>query len=254
MQAVMGRHHQATKKLLNEVEKIHLNIFSQEVLQDLEKLWSDLIKVGRKSGYRNAQATVMAPTGTIGLVMDCDTTGVEPEFSLIRYKKLSGGGNLKMVSASVRPALQKLGYSQQDQDKILKHIADFDTIEGAPGLKESHLEIFDCAQKNGSRGKRFLSSDAHLKMMAVLQPFLSGAISKTVNLPNDTTAEEIGKIYKKAWKMGLKAIAIYRDGCKSSQPLKTKDYPKCTDCGADTELIGGCFRCPECGFTTGCVS
>lgn len=254
MQKVMDQHHQATKRLLQEVNKEHLGIFSNEVLQDLGVLWNDLIKLGKKSGYRNAQATVMAPTGTIGLVMDCDTTGVEPEFSLIRYKKLAGGGNLKMVSSSVGPALQRLGYSDKDQEKILKHVTDFETIEGAPGLQEKHLPIFDCAQKNGSRGKRSLSSEAHLKMMAVLQPFLSGAISKTVNLPNETSAEEIGKIYKKAWKMGLKAIAIYRDGCKSSQPLKTKDYPKCADCGADTELIGGCFRCPECGFTTGCVS
>lgn len=254
MQAVMNRHALAASQLVQDVQRAHLQIFSAKVLEDFDLLWKNLIKLGKKTGYRNAQATVMAPTGTIGLVMDCDTTGVEPEFSLIRYKKLAGGGNLKMVSSSVQPALARLGYSAKDQEKILKHVADFETIEGAPGLKPEHLPIFDCAQKNGSRGKRFLSSEAHLKMMAVLQPFLSGAISKTVNLPNETSAEEIGKIYRQAWKMGLKAIAIYRDGCKSSQPLKTKDYPKCADCGADTELIGGCFRCPKCGFTTGCVS
>lgn len=254
MLGVMNQHALAAKSLIKDTRKNHLHIFSEKVLEDLDVLWKNVIKLGKKSGYRNAQATVMAPTGTIGLVMDCDTTGVEPEFSLIRYKKLAGGGNLKMVSASVGPALKRLGYQAGEQEKILKHIADFETIEGAPGLQEKHLPIFDCAQKNGSRGKRFLSSEAHLKMMAVLQPFLSGAISKTVNLPNETPSEEIGKIYRQAWKMGLKAIAIYRDGCKSSQPLKTKDYPKCADCGADTELIGGCFRCPKCGFTTGCVS
>lgn len=221
----------------------------------LENLYTGLILKAKRHGVRNAQATVMAPTGTIGLVMDCDTTGIEPEFSLVKFKKLAGGGKIQIVSSSVRPALKKLGYDEKQILQIEEYISEKQMIEGAPYLKSEHLEIFDCAQKNGGDGKRFLRAEAHLQMMAAIQPFLSGAISKTVNLPNEATAQDISKTYWQAWELGLKAIAIYRDGSKMSQPLSSIDHDlKCPECGGKIELDGGCFRCTNCGSTTGCVS
>jgi ribonucleoside-diphosphate reductase alpha chain len=182
--------------------------------------WADVVTLGTEHGFRNGQATVLAPTGTIAFMMDCDTTGIEPDISLIKYKKLVGGGLFKIVNNTVPLALKKLGYAHDAIQRIVDYINDNDTIEGAPGLKDEHLPVFDCAFKP-TKGTRTIQYMGHVKMMAAAQPFLSGAISKTVNMPTDTTVEEIEKTYVEAWKMGLKAIAIYRDGCKRSQPLST---------------------------------
>ncbi len=185
-----------------------------------QKSWSDALIQGEKTGYRNSQVTVLAPTGTIGFMMDCDTTGVEPDIALVKYKKLVGGGLLKIVNQTVPDSLRRLKYSDSEINEIIKYIDENETIEGAPHLKEEHLPVFDCAFKplNGVRSIQYMG---HLKMMAAVQPFLSGAISKTVNMPEETTIEEIEQAYVEAWKFGLKALAIYRDGSKRSQPLNT---------------------------------
>lgn len=185
-----------------------------------EKTADEAVELGEKYGYRNAQTTVLAPTGTIGFLMDADTTGVEPDIALVKYKLLAGGGNLKIVNRTVGPALERLGYNPEQVERIRKYIGEKDTIEGAPDLKEEHLPIFDCAFKPRN-GERYLTPLAHMKMMAAVQPFLSGAISKTVNMPNETTVDEIMGTYIDGWKMGLKALAVYRDGCKRSQPVST---------------------------------
>ena len=184
-------------------------------------LWDEVLAAGTVHGYRNAQATVLAPTGTISFMMDCDTTGIEPDIALVKYKQLAGGGMLKMVNGTVPLTLRTLGYSQPEIDSILAHIDRDDTIEGAVDLKEEHLPIFDCAFTPAG-GTRSIRWKAHITMMAAAQPFLSGAISKTVNMPRDTTPEEIAEAYVDGWKLGLKALAIYRDGSKDSQPLNTK--------------------------------
>ncbi len=183
--------------------------------------WDGAIQLGEKYGFRNAQTTVLAPTGTIGLLMDCDTTGIEPEFALVKYKKLAGGGYMTMVNQSVRTALGQLGYPLESIQAIEAHIAATGNIEHAKELKPEHIAIFDCANQCGPQGQRFLSAQSHLKMMAAAQPFLSGAISKTVNMPNQSTVAQIKDCYELAWSLGLKACAIYRDGCKMSQPLNT---------------------------------
>jgi len=296
------------------------------LLKAATKAWDDAVQLGEKYGYRNAQTTVIAPTGTIGLVMDCDTTGVEPDFALVKFKKLSGGGYFKIINQSVPQSLKNLGYSQAENDAIVNfavghasfvgapHInnesllakgftaeeiaklngaaksafeigfifnrftlgdacltrlgfkeevfADWSfnllealgftedqidaandyvcgtmTVEGAPALKDEHLSIFDCANKNGKKGERYIHAHGHIRMMAACQPFLSGAISKTINLPNEATVEEIADSYLLSWTLGLKANAIYRDGSKLSQPLSTKsDKKKKTDATADEEL------------------
>ena len=296
------------------------------LLKAATKAWDDAVQLGEKYGYRNAQTTVIAPTGTIGLVMDCDTTGVEPDFALVKFKKLSGGGYFKIINQSVPQALKNLGYSQAENDAIVNfavghasfvgapHInnesllakgftaeeiaklngaaksafeigfifnrftlgdacltrlgfkeevfADWNfsllealgftedqideandyvcgtmTVEGAPALKDEHLSIFDCANKNGKKGVRYIHAHGHIRMMAACQPFLSGAISKTINLPNEATVEEIADSYLMSWSLGLKANAIYRDGSKLSQPLSTKsDKKKKTDATADEEV------------------
>ena len=296
------------------------------LLKAATKAWDDAVQLGEKYGYRNAQTTVIAPTGTIGLVMDCDTTGVEPDFALVKFKKLSGGGYFKIINQSVPQSLKNLGYSQAENDAIVNfavghasfvgapHInnesllakgftaeeiaklngaaksafeigfifnrftlgdacltrlgfkeevfADWSfnllealgftedqidaandyvcgtmTVEGAPALKDEHLSIFDCANKNGKKGERYIHAHGHIRMMAACQPFLSGAISKTINLPNEATVEEIADSYLMSWSLGLKANAIYRDGSKLSQPLSTKsDKKKKTDATADEEL------------------
>jgi ribonucleoside-diphosphate reductase alpha chain len=182
--------------------------------------WDDAVEIGEASGYRNAQATVLAPTGTIGFMMDCDTTGVEPDIALVKYKKLVGGGLMKIVNQTVPMALKKLGYAQPQIDAIVEYIDANETIEGAPGLKESHLPVFDCAFK-ATRGQRSIHYMGHIKMMGATQPFISGAISKTVNVPKEATVDDIMQAYIQSWKLGAKAVSIYRDGSKRTQPLNT---------------------------------
>ncbi|MEW6304049.1 MAG: vitamin B12-dependent ribonucleotide reductase [Verrucomicrobiota bacterium] len=197
--------------------------------EEARACWDHALGRGKEVGYRNAQVTVLAPTGTIAFLMDCDTTGVEPDIALVKYKLLAGGGMLKIVNRTVPQALQRLGYSAKQVEAIIAHIEKFDTIEDVAengetiqsGLKPEHLAVFDCAFK-AYRGKRSIHYMAHLKMMAAAQPFISGAISKTVNLPQEATAADIRDAYTQAWKMGLKCVAIYRDGSKRSQPLNTK--------------------------------
>src|SRR5207342_2681595 len=175
---------------------------------------------GEQFGYRNAQATVLAPTGTIGFMMDCDTTGVEPDIALVKYKKLVGGGMMKIVNTTVPMALSKLGYNDEQVAEIVAFIDVHETIEGAPYLKDQHLAVFDCAFK-AAKGQRSIHYMGHIKMMGATQPFISGAISKTVNVPKDATVEEIMQAYIQSWKLGAKAISIYRDGSKRTQPLNT---------------------------------
>src|SRR5437773_217004 len=182
--------------------------------------WDDAVELGERFGYRNAQATVLAPTGTIGFMMDCDTTGVEPDIALVKYKKLVGGGLMKIVNQTVPMALKRLGYTQAQVDAIVGYIDTNETIEGAPGLKDSHLQVFDCAFK-ATKGHRSIHYMGHIKMMGATQPFISGAISKTVNVPKDATVEEIMQAYIQSWKLGAKAVSIYRDGSKRTQPLNT---------------------------------
>jgi ribonucleoside-diphosphate reductase alpha chain len=191
-----------------------------DLLTAARKVWDDVVAFGKEYGFRNAQTTVLAPTGTIGFMMDCDTTGVEPDIALVKYKKLVGGGSLKIVNQTVPLTLKKLGYIDEQIEHIVAYIDKNDTVEGAPHLREEHLPVFDCAFKP-AKGKRSIHYMGHIKMMAAVQPFISGAISKTVNMPNEVTPEDISKAYIEAWRMGLKAIAIYRDGCKRTQPLNT---------------------------------
>jgi len=185
-----------------------------------QRCGDEAVELGRRFGYRNSQVTVLAPTGTIAFMMDCDTTGVEPDIALVKYKLLAGGGMLKIVNRTVPMALRKLGYTEQQITDIVKYIDENDMIEGAPHLKDKHIAVFDCAFKP-AKGRRSIPYMAHLKMMAAAQPFLSGAISKTVNMPQESTVEDIMQSYVEGWKLGLKAVAIYRDGSKRSQPLST---------------------------------
>jgi ribonucleoside-diphosphate reductase alpha chain len=180
--------------------------------------WDEALAHGEKHGYRNSQVTVLAPTGTIGFMMDCDTTGIEPDLALVKYKKLVGGGMIKIVNNTVPTALFKLGYTHEQADAIVSYIDATGTIEGAPHMKDDHLAVFDCSFKP-AKGTRSIHYTGHLRMMAAAQPFISGAISKTVNLPENATIDDISDAYLQAWKLGLKAVAIYRDGCKKSQPL-----------------------------------
>src|SRR5271157_3171094 len=182
--------------------------------------WDEALKHGEKFGYRNAQVTVLAPTGTIGFMMDCDTTGIEPDLALVKYKKLVGGGMIKIVNNTVPTALFKLGYTPDQTNAIVSYIDATGTIEGAPAIKEEHLPVFDCSFKP-SKGTRTIHYLGHLRMMAAAQPFISGAISKTINMPESATVEEIMEAYIQAWKLGLKAVAIYRDGSKKAQPLSS---------------------------------
>jgi ribonucleoside-diphosphate reductase alpha chain len=183
-------------------------------------LWDRVLDNGRRHGFRNAQATVLAPTGTISFLMDCDTTGIEPDIALVKYKQLAGGGMLKIVNQTVPQALTTLGYDQPVIESILAYINREDSIEGAPEVKPEHLSVFDCAfqPRNGTRS---IAWKAHVRMMGAAQPFLSGAISKTVNMPRETTPADIAEAYLEGWKLGLKALAVYRDGSKESQPLST---------------------------------
>src|SRR3989441_1389510 len=213
MLRVMEKHRQAAHQLPTSPE-------SAEVVDAARETWDDAVKLGRLHGYRNAQATVLAPTGTIGLMMDCDTTGIEPDLALVKYKKLVGGGLLKIVNGTVPAALRKLGYDSKEVKDIVEYIDENDTIEGAPLLQEDHLKVFDCAFKP-VKGMRSIAPMGHVRMMAAVQPFISGSMSKTVNLPTEATIEDIQQTYLESWKLGLKCIAIYRDGCKRSQPLST---------------------------------
>ncbi len=201
-------------------EKIDRRYIPSDLYTAAVNVWKEAYDLGQLHGFRNSQATVLAPTGTIGFMMDCDTTGVEPDIALVKYKKLVGGGLLKIVNNTVPLALEKLGYNKEQIEHIVAHIDKNDTIEGAPYLKEEHLPVFDCAfkPKNGIRSIHYMG---HIRMMAATQPYLSGAISKTVNMPNDATPDDIMQAYVEAWKLGLKAIAVYRDGCKRTQPLST---------------------------------
>ncbi|MEO8106834.1 MAG: vitamin B12-dependent ribonucleotide reductase, partial [Actinomycetes bacterium] len=177
-------------------------------------VWADVIALGEQNGYRNSQASVLAPTGTIGLMMDCDTTGIEPDLALVKFKKMVGGGSLQIVNNTVPRALRKLGYTEETIEAIVEHIAQHGNVIDAPGLKPEHESVFDCAM-----GARTIGPMGHVRMMAAAQPFLSGAISKTVNMPETATVEEIEEVYFQGWKLGLKALAIYRDNCKVGQPL-----------------------------------
>jgi ribonucleoside-diphosphate reductase alpha chain len=176
--------------------------------------WEAGLRIGEKNGWRNAQASVLAPTGTIGFMMDCDTTGIEPDFSLVKFKKLVGGGSMQIVNQTIPVALRKLGYAQETIEAIVEYISEHGHVVDAPGLRPEHYEVFDCAM-----GTRAIKPMGHVRMMAACQPFLSGAISKTVNLPETATVEEIGDVYFQGWKLGLKALAVYRDNCKVGQPL-----------------------------------
>ena len=202
-----------------------VGVMDKDIHRVATKAWDEGVKLGEKNGYRNAQASVLAPTGTIGFMMDCDTTGIEPDFSLVKFKKLVGGGSMQIVNLTIPRALRKLGYPQETIEAIVEYIADKGHVLDAPGLKPEHYEVFDTAM-----GVRAISPMGHVRMMASVQPFLSGAISKTVNLPESATVKEIEDVYVQGWKLGLKALAVYRDNCKVGQPLsdagsRTKEAP-----------------------------
>jgi ribonucleoside-diphosphate reductase alpha chain len=205
---VMRKHAAASSAAKSETT------LDRDVWTEANKAWDACLSTGDKNGWRNAQISVLAPTGTIGLMMDCDTTGIEPDFSLVKFKKLVGGGSMQIVNQTVPQALVKLGYAQETVEAIVEFIAANGHVIDAPGLKLEHYEVFDCAL-----GQRSIAPMGHVRMMAACQPFLSGAISKTVNLPEDATVEEVEDVYFQAWKMGVKALAVYRDNCKVGQPL-----------------------------------
>ena len=223
MLEVIELHRDAVREISDAKEFAHLK-------EEAAKVWDSAVELGKRYGYRNAQVTVLAPTGTISFLMDCDTTGIEPDIALVKYKLLAGGGMLKIVNQTIKPALEKLGYNAEEIERIIAHIDSFDTIEDvadtdgstiSSGLKPEHLPIFDCAFKP-FKGERSLNYLAHLRMMAAAQPFLSGAISKTVNMPQSATVDDIMNTYVEGWRLGLKSVAIYRDGSKRSAPLNTR--------------------------------
>jgi ribonucleoside-diphosphate reductase alpha chain len=213
MLRVMRKHRSA----LRDINRTHV---PKDLFETAKEIWDDCVELGEQHGYRNAQATVLAPTGTIGFMMDCDTTGVEPDIALVKYKKLVGGGIMKIVNGTVPMALTKLGYTKDQVKDVIGFIDEHETIEGAPHLKDKDLAVFDCAFKP-SRGTRSIHYMGHIKMMGAVQPFISGAISKTVNVPKAAGVEEIEQAYIDAWRIGAKAVSIYRDGSKRTQPLNT---------------------------------
>src|SRR5688500_9685556 len=213
MLRVMRKHRAALK----DIDRTSV---PKEMFEAAKSVWDECVELGEQFGYRNAQATVLAPTGTIGFMMDCDTTGVEPDIALVKYKKLVGGGMMKIVNQTVPSALQRLGYSQQEITEIVGYIDEHETIEGAPHVKDAHLPVFDCAFKP-FQGQRSIQYMGHIRMMGATQPFLSGAISKTVNVPKDASVEDIQEAYIESWRLGAKAVSIYRDGSKRTQPLNT---------------------------------
>lgn len=203
------RKHQAANDQVRTLDAMDSGIHAAAT-----KAWADVISLGERNGFRNAQASVLAPTGTIGFMMDCDTTGIEPDFSLVKFKKLVGGGSMQIVNQTIPRALKKLGYQPEQIEAIVEHIAEKGHVIDAPGLKTEHYEVFDCAM-----GERAITPMGHVRMMAACQPFLSGAISKTVNLPETATVDDIAEVHLEGWKLGLKALAVYRDNCKVGQPL-----------------------------------
>jgi ribonucleoside-diphosphate reductase alpha chain len=224
------RKHQAANDALHTVDAMDGDIHKRATAA-----WADVIKIGEANGYRNAQASVLAPTGTIGFMMDCDTTGIEPDFSLVKFKKLVGGGSLQIVNQTIPKALKKLGYADETAEAIIEYIAEHGHVIDAPGLKLEHYEVFDTAM-----GQRAIKPMGHVRMMAAAQPFLSGAISKTVNLPETATVEEIADVYLQGWKLGLKALAVYRDNCKVGQPLSDGTASRTDDkktAAVETEVV-----------------
>jgi ribonucleoside-diphosphate reductase alpha chain len=213
MLRVMRKHRAALK----DINKTHV---PKSLYEHAKAVWDECVELGERHGYRNAQATVLAPTGTIGFMMDCDTTGVEPDIALVKYKKLVGGGLMKIVNGTVPMALEKLGYGPAQIKDIIGYIDEHETIEGAPHLKDKDLPVFDCAFK-ATHGERSIHYMGHIKMMGAVQPFISGAISKTVNVPKAATVDDIEQAYIDAWRIGAKAVSIYRDGSKRTQPLNT---------------------------------
>ncbi len=213
------RKHQAANDALRTIGTLDADIRKRATAA-----WDGVIKIGEANGYRNAQASVIAPTGTIGFMMDCDTTGIEPDFSLVKFKKLVGGGSLQIVNQTIPRALKKLGYADETAEAIIEYIAEHGHVIDAPGLKPEHYEVFDTAM-----GQRAIKPMGHVRMMAAAQPFLSGAISKTVNLPESATVDEIADVYLQGWKLGLKALAVYRDNCKVGQPLSDGKAGKADD-------------------------
>jgi ribonucleoside-diphosphate reductase alpha chain len=205
-----------------------------EILDAAQHSWEDAVDLGARHGVRNAQASVLAPTGTIGLLMDCDTTGIEPDLGLVKFKKLVGGGNMAIVNQTVPRALRKLGYSEDEMTAIVAYIDENKTIVGAPALKVEHLPVFAC-----SMGDNTIHYLGHVKMMGAVQPFISGAISKTVNMPEDASIEDVANLHMDAWKLGVKAVAIYRDNCKVGQPLSTakKDGDESTSSVTATDSV-----------------
>jgi len=227
---VMRKHRDAVKDTINP-KYVPTDLFNAA-----KQAWDDAVELGEDFGYRNAQATVLAPTGTIGFMMDCDTTGVEPDIALVKYKKLVGGGMMKIVNQTVPMALKRLGYTAAQIDDIVKHIDEQETIEGAPHLLDRDLPVFDCAFK-ASKGERSIHYMGHIKMMGATQPFISGAISKTVNVPKDASVEDIEQAYLETWRLGAKAVSIYRDGSKRTQPLNTSRDAKAIAAIAPKELV-----------------
>jgi len=224
------RKHQAANDALRTVGSLDANIRKRATAA-----WDGVTKIGEANGYRNAQASVIAPTGTIGFMMDCDTTGIEPDFSLVKFKKLVGGGSMQIVNQTIPRALKKLGYAEETSEAIVEYIAEHGHVVDAPGLRFEHYEVFDTAM-----GQRAIKPMGHVRMMAATQPFLSGAISKTVNLPETATVEEIAEVYMQGWKLGLKALAVYRDNCKVGQPLSDGKAGKTGDkksTGVETEVV-----------------
>jgi ribonucleoside-diphosphate reductase alpha chain len=227
---VMRKHRAALK----DIDRTHL---PKDLFEAARDVWDEVIEMGEQHGFRNGQATVLAPTGTIGFMMDCDTTGVEPDIALVKYKKLVGGGLMKIVNQTVPMALQKLGYSAAQIKEIVEYIDDNETIEGAPHVKDKDLPVFDCAFKP-TRGVRSIHYMGHIRMVGATQPFLSGAISKTVNVPKEASVEEIEQAYIESWRLGAKAVSIYRDGSKRTQPLNTsRDKEKVAAIAAQTGPI-----------------
>ncbi|MFK4034288.1 vitamin B12-dependent ribonucleotide reductase [Nonomuraea wenchangensis] len=210
------RKHAAANDSLRTVGAMDATIHAEASQQ-----WSECLKLGEKNGYRNAQASLLAPTGTIGLMMDCDTTGIEPDLALVKFKKLVGGGSMQIVNQTIPRALTLLGYQQEQIEAIVEYIAEHGHVVDAPGLRQEHYEVFDCAM-----GERAIAPMGHVRMMAATQPFLSGAISKTVNLPESATIDDIAQVYMEGWKLGLKALAVYRDNCKVGQPLSVGNGAK----------------------------
>jgi ribonucleoside-diphosphate reductase alpha chain len=216
------------------VTSIHFDLIHEDLWTAARTAWNEAIDTGMRHGYRNSQLTLLAPTGTIGLLMDCDTTGVEPDFALVKHKKLAGGGFMQIINRSVLPALESLGYPREVALSIVAYVEEVGTVEGAPGMKDEHLGVFDCATIS-SDGDRFIKPMGHVDMMAAVQPFLCGSISKTVNMPETTTVEQIERVYIESWRKGLKCIALYRDKSKGCQVLNA------VETATDGEIVDG-FR------------